>query len=74
MHANLFNQNASKKDVFLRNLRSNNGRYKRYIKAPLRYGVGSVEIACTAELGLEVLGFDIFDILVNFYQVLLKDK
>lgn len=27
-----------------------------------------------AELGLEVLGFDIFDILVNFYQVLLKDK
>ncbi|GAA9359668.1 hypothetical protein HpHA252_14950 [Helicobacter pylori] len=74
MHANLFNQNASKKDVFLHNLRSNNGRYKRYMKAPLRYGGGSVEIACTAELGLEVLGFDIFDILVNFYQVLLKDK
>ncbi|WRC72010.1 DNA adenine methylase [Helicobacter pylori] len=101
MHANLFNQNASKKDVFLHNLRSNNGRYKRYIKAPLRYGGGkslavgliveyipngvrriispfigggSVEIACTTELGLEVLGFDIFDILVNFYQVLLKDK
>ncbi|MFP6230208.1 DNA adenine methylase [Helicobacter pylori] len=101
MHANLFNQNASKKDVFLHNLRSNNGRYKRYIKAPLRYGGGkslavgliveyipnsvrrmispfigggSVEIACAAELGLEVLGFDIFDILVNFYQVLLKDK
>ncbi len=40
MHANLFNQNASKKDVFLHNLRSNNGRYKRYIKAPLRYGGG----------------------------------
>ncbi|GAA9500643.1 hypothetical protein BTM460_06600 [Helicobacter pylori] len=101
MHANLFNQNASKKDVFLHNLRSNNGRYKRYIKAPLRYGGGkslavgliveyipngvrriispfigggSVEIACAAELGLEVLGFDIFDILVNFYQVLFKDK
>lgn len=101
MHANLFNQNANKKDVFLQNLRSNNGRYKRYIKAPLRYGGGnslavgliveyipngvrriispfigggSVEIACAAELGLEVLGFDIFDILVNFYQVLLKDK
>ncbi|GAA9108246.1 hypothetical protein Taitung42_14640 [Helicobacter pylori] len=40
MHANLFNQNASKKDVFLHNLRSNNGRYKHYIKAPLRYGGG----------------------------------
>ncbi len=25
---------------FLHNLRSNNGRYKRYIKAPLRYGGG----------------------------------
>ncbi len=37
-------------------------------------GGGSVEITCTTELGLEVLGFDIFDILVNFYQVLLKDK
>ncbi len=37
-------------------------------------GGGSVEIACATELGLEVLGFDIFDILVNFYQVLLKDK
>ncbi|GAA9198053.1 hypothetical protein Taiwan878_14730 [Helicobacter pylori] len=85
----------------MHNLRSNNGRYKRYIKAPLRYGGGkslavgliveyipngvrriispfigggSVEIACATELGLEVLGFDIFDILVNFYQVLLKDK
>ncbi|GAA7962629.1 hypothetical protein COL6_13890 [Helicobacter pylori] len=101
MHANLFNQNASKKDIFLHYLRSNNGRYKRYVKAPLRYGGGkslavglivecipngvrrvispfigggSVEIACAAELGLEVLGFDIFDILANFYQVLLKDK
>ncbi len=101
MHANLFNQNASKKDIFLHHLRSNNGRYKRYIKAPLRYGGGkslavgliveyipngvrrmispfigggSVEIACATELGLEVLGFDIFDILANFYQVLLKDK
>ncbi|GAA7571887.1 hypothetical protein ckin36_13600 [Helicobacter pylori] len=40
MHANLFNQNASKKDIFLHNLRSNNGRYKRYVKAPLRYGGG----------------------------------
>lgn len=30
-------------------------------------GGGSVEIVCVVELGLEVLGFDIFDILVNFY-------
>ncbi|WP_120951161.1 DNA adenine methylase [Helicobacter sp. L8] len=37
-------------------------------------GGGSVEIACALELGLEVLAFDIFDILVNFWQVLLKDK
>ncbi|MFC3847910.1 DNA adenine methylase [Helicobacter baculiformis] len=37
-------------------------------------GGGSVEIACARELGLEVLAFDIFDILVNFWQVLLKDK
>ncbi|WP_233706292.1 DNA adenine methylase [Helicobacter felis] len=37
-------------------------------------GGGSVEIACATELGLEVLAFDIFDILVNFWQVLLEDK
>ena len=32
-------------------------------------GGGSVEIAIARELGLEVIGFDIFDILVNFYGV-----
>ncbi|WP_104690662.1 DNA adenine methylase [Helicobacter heilmannii] len=37
-------------------------------------GGGSVEIACARELGLEVRAFDIFDILVNFWQVLLQDK
>ncbi|WP_163499759.1 DNA adenine methylase [Helicobacter suis] len=37
-------------------------------------GGGSVEIACAMELGIEVRAFDIFDILVNFWQVLLKDK
>lgn len=37
-------------------------------------GGGSVEIACACELEMEVLGFDIFDILVNFWQVLIKDS
>jgi DNA adenine methylase len=35
-------------------------------------GGGSVEIALAKELGLEVLGFDIFDILVNYWNVQLK--
>ncbi|WP_334092890.1 MULTISPECIES: DNA adenine methylase [Helicobacter] len=33
-------------------------------------GGGSIEIAAAIELDLEVLAFDIFDILVNFWQVL----
>ncbi len=33
------------------------------------FGGGSVEIACAKELGIEVMGFDIFDILVNYWQV-----
>lgn len=37
-------------------------------------GGGSIEIACAIELGLEVIGFDIFDILVNFWQVLISDS
>ncbi|RDU62068.1 restriction endonuclease [Helicobacter didelphidarum] len=37
-------------------------------------GGGSVEVACALELGLEVKAFDIFDILVNFWQVLLRDS
>jgi DNA adenine methylase len=32
------------------------------------FGGGSVEIAAAKELGIEVLGFDIFDILVNYWQ------
>jgi DNA adenine methylase len=32
------------------------------------FGGGSVEVACAKELGLEVLGFDIFDMLVNYWQ------
>ena len=35
-------------------------------------GGGSVEIAMAKELGIEVVGYDIFDILVNFWQVLLE--
>ncbi|PAF41196.1 restriction endonuclease [Helicobacter sp. 11S03491-1] len=37
-------------------------------------GGGSIEIACALDLGLEVKAFDIFDILVNFWQVLLQDS
>lgn len=37
-------------------------------------GGGSVEVASFLELGLEVRAFDIFDILVNFWQVLLRDS
>ncbi|PKM70400.1 MAG: hypothetical protein CVU93_02275, partial [Firmicutes bacterium HGW-Firmicutes-18] len=33
------------------------------------FGGGSVEIALSKELNLEVLGFDIFDILVNYWQI-----
>ncbi|MGH1407382.1 MAG: DNA adenine methylase [Rhodomicrobiaceae bacterium] len=36
-------------------------------------GGGSVEIAIANELNLPVIGYDIFDILVNFWQVQLKN-
>ena len=36
-------------------------------------GGGSVEIACAVELGLEVIGYDIFDILINYWDVQLKN-
>ncbi len=32
------------------------------------FGGGSFEIACAKELGIEVKGFDIFDLLVNYWQ------
>jgi DNA adenine methylase len=35
-------------------------------------GGGSVEVALARELGIKVIAFDIFDILVNFWQVLLN--
>ena len=37
-------------------------------------GGGSVEVAIAKELEIEVIAFDIFDILVNFWQVLLDDR
>jgi DNA adenine methylase len=37
-------------------------------------GGGSVEVAISKELNIPVIGFDIFDILINFWQVLLNDN
>ncbi len=36
-------------------------------------GGGSIEVACAKELGIPVIGYDIFDILTNFWEVLLED-
>lgn len=36
-------------------------------------GGGSVEVACAKEIGLEVIGYDVFDILVNYWQHQLSD-
>lgn len=36
-------------------------------------GGGSVEIACATELGLPVMGYDIFEILINYWDVQLKN-
>ena len=35
-------------------------------------GGGSIEIACANELGLEVYGYDVFDILCNYWKVQLR--
>jgi len=37
------------------------------------FGGGSIEIAVAKELGIEVIGFDIFDILVNYWKVQIKN-
>lgn len=37
-------------------------------------GGGSVEIACAKELGIQVRGYDIFDILVNYWRVQLSSS
>lgn len=35
-------------------------------------GGGSVEVACSRELGIEVIGYDVFDILCNYWRVQLQ--
>ncbi len=37
------------------------------------FGGGSIEICCANELGLPVIGYDIFDILMNYWDVQLHD-
>ncbi len=37
------------------------------------FGGGSVEIACAVDLGLPVIGYDIFDILINYWDIQLKN-
>ena len=36
------------------------------------FGGGSVEIACSKELGLQVFGYDVFEILTNYWQHQIK--
>lgn len=36
-------------------------------------GGGSVEIACAKELGLKVMGYDLFDLLVNYWQIQIQN-
>ena len=36
-------------------------------------GGGSIEIACAKELGLEVIAYDVFDVLCNYWQVQLNN-
>ena len=33
------------------------------------FGGGSFEIACSKELGLEVIGYDIFELLTNYWNI-----
>lgn len=37
------------------------------------FGGGSVEIACAVELGMEVIGYDIFDLLANYWRAQIND-
>jgi len=88
------------KQKFLRWLKGNKNKYKRYLGSPLRYaggkswavgyvieripenikrlispffGGGSIEIAVAKELGIEVKGFDIFDILVHYWKIQIEN-
>ena len=90
-----FQSTVDRKHTFLKALRTESGRYKRYLGSPLRYaggkswavgyiiehlpdnlsrvvspffGGGSVEIAIAKEVGIPVIGYDIFDILVCYWQ------
>ena len=36
-------------------------------------GGGSVEIACAKEIGIPVIGYDVFDVLTNYWQAQLND-
>ena len=38
------------------------------------FGGGSVEIACANELGIPVIGYELFDILVNYWKVQLRES
>ena len=37
-------------------------------------GGGSVEVACAREIGMEVVGYDVFDILCNYWRVQLRNR
>lgn len=45
--------------------------YIKKVVSPF-FGGGSIEIAMTKELGLEVIGYDIFDILCNYWRFQIK--
>ena len=37
------------------------------------FGGGSIEIACAKNLGIEVIGYDVFDILCNYWKVQIRN-
>ena len=37
------------------------------------FGGGSIEIACNKYLNLEIIGYDIFDILINYWQIQIQN-
>ena len=37
-------------------------------------GGGSVEVACAREIGMEVIGYDVFDILCNYWRAQLRNR
>ena len=83
----LKNKNGSYKRVCLSPLRYAGGKTKavglileklpklreRKIVAPF-FGGGSVELCLSQELGIEVIGYDVFGMLTNFWDVLIHRK